>query len=149
MSTPASGSGQEEELPTVVGEIEAFLREMIESFVPMESRRPGRGAPRVLPALCLWAGLVVCVLRGFKSQSQLWRLLTQYGLWSYPLVEVCDQAVRARLAQGGRQVERLFEQVTSVLAERLTPYEDKSLASFAAKVVVIDEMRLDPLARIL
>lgn len=151
MGNPAAQTGRAEEgkdLPPVVGEIETFLRETIESLVPVPQRR-GAGAPMVLPALCLWAGLVVCMLRGFKRQSQLWRVLTQYGLWHYPRVAVCEQAVRNRLAQGGSQVQQFFEQTTTVLAQRLAPYEDRSLASFAAEVVSIDEMRLDPLARTL
>ena len=37
-----------------------------------------------LPALALWAGLLVCVLRGFASQLDLWRLLTLGQLWDYP-----------------------------------------------------------------
>lgn len=143
MSTPAQESGRAEQ----IDQTERFLREVIESFAATQPARQGRGAPLVLPWVCLWAGLVVCVLRGFHSQSQLWRLLTQYGLWSYPRAQVCEQAVRNRLARGGDSMERLFEQVSQALGERLAPYEDRSLARFASHVVAIDEMKLDPLVR--
>lgn len=143
MGTPPQRTGQDQ----LLDRAEHLLREVLESCAPAPPTRRGRGAPLVLPWLCLWAGLVVCVLRGFRSQSQLWRLLTQYGLWSYPRVDVCEQAVRNRLAQSGDQMERLFEQVTAALGKRLSAYEDRTLASFAERVVIIDEMRLDPLVR--
>ena len=41
----------------------------------------------MLPGLGLWAGLVVCVLRGFTSQLALWRLLSTVGLWRYPRIQ--------------------------------------------------------------
>ena len=61
-----------------IGQIEAFLREAVESLDPefVEGSGGKAGRPRVLPSLCLWSGLLVCVLRGFNSQLALWRLLT-------------------------------------------------------------------------
>ena len=38
---------------------------------PVEQARGGPGHPRILPAPALWAGLLVCVLRGFGSQQAL------------------------------------------------------------------------------
>ena len=55
----------------------------------------GAGAAPFLPALALWAGLLVCVLRGFGSQLALWRLLSERGLWFFP--RLTDQAVYKRL----------------------------------------------------
>lgn len=64
-------------------QIEQFLQEMIEKLEP--DRSPGgRGRSGILPALCLWAGVVVCVLHGWNSQLGVWRLLSQRGLWDYP-----------------------------------------------------------------
>src|ERR671932_2445939 len=67
------------------GEIERFLQAAIADLAPdeREARHAGPGRPRVLPALCLWAGLLVCVLRGFTSQLALWRLLAAGDLWPY------------------------------------------------------------------
>lgn len=81
----------------VVGDIDQFLREVVSQLAPEFDRRPGPGHLRVLPALVLWAGLLVCVLEGCGSQLTLWRRLSQTGLWDYPRVPVSDQAVYHRL----------------------------------------------------
>lgn len=58
---------------------------------PMNEVAPkGPGRPRVLPSMCLWAGMLVCVLRGMGSQLELWRLLSSKGLWEYPRFEITD-----------------------------------------------------------
>ncbi len=132
-----------------LNEVEAFVREMVEEIVPQPMRR-GRGRPVVLPTLCLWAGFLVAVLRGLGSQSALWRLLGVHGLWDYPRFDVCDEAVRKRLAQGGAAaMERFFDQVTAVLSERLAAYADATLVPWATAVVALDETTLDPIARTL
>jgi len=133
----------------VVGDIETFLETALAALAP-EARPPGPGRPRVLPGLCLWAGLLVCVLRGFGSQLQLWRLLTRQGLWRFPRVAITDQALYNRLARAGSApLAQLFGQISQVLAVRLAPYADSSLAPFAAAVVAIDETTLDQVARLL
>src|SRR5947199_8940551 len=99
----------------IIGDIEAFLRAAITDLAPDPTEPVGRGRPRVLPALCLWGGLLVGVLRGFASQTDLWRLVTQRGLWDYPRFPVTDQAIYNRLAAAGTApMERLFAQVTAV-----------------------------------
>lgn len=134
----------------ITGDIEAFLEKIISELEPIEDSYNGPGRPRILPAMCLWAGVLVCVLRGFTSQLAVWRLLSLEQLWFYPRFEVTDQAIYNRLARDGTEVlERLFEQISAVLAERLTPYEQKELAPFASAVVAIDESTLDPVARLL
>jgi hypothetical protein len=60
----------------VVGQIESFLEDLVSTLEPdTHESRPGR--PRILPALALWGGVLVCVPRGYSSQLSLWRLLTQ------------------------------------------------------------------------
>lgn len=133
----------------VVGDIEQFLQALVADLAPEEAE-PTPGRPRILPALALWGGLLVCVLRGFAHQTALWRLLSQHGLWSYPRFPISDQAVYTRLARGGTAaLERLFAQVTAVLAVRLARYAASDLAPFAAAVVALDETTLDPAARTL
>ena len=108
--------------------------------------QPGR--PRILPALCLWAGLLVCVLSGFSSQLALWRLLSAYGLWAYPRFAIGDQAVYKRLAAAGTaELERLFDQLSTLLREWLTPYAAGSLAPWAPEVFALDATTLDAMAR--
>lgn len=133
-------------------EIEAFLCAAVAELTPAApvagARGPGR--PAVLPAVCLWAGLLVCVLRGFSSHLALWRLLAGRGLWQFPRVAVSDQAVYHRLARDGTgPLEALFAQVSAVLADRLAPYAATTLAPFAAGVYALDETTLDRVARLL
>jgi len=135
----------------VVGDIEVFVREMVEAF-GREQPEPiaangvrGPGRPKVLPALALWAGVLVCVLRGMPQQSALWRLLSARGLWQYPRFPVTDQAVYNRLERDGTApLERLFAQVSAVLATRLAPYAQRTLAPFATEVVALDQTTLAP-----
>jgi hypothetical protein len=130
-------------------EIEAFVRAMVEQMEPKPTHR-GRGRPVVLPSVCLWAGVLLSVLRGVGSQSGLWRLLSVQGLWDYPRFDVGDQAVRKRLEKGGATAMKDFlDQVSAALAQRLDPYQDQTLASWAAAVVALDETTLDSVARTL
>lgn len=132
-----------------ITKIETFLREMIAQLEPAAGRA-GAGRPRILPALCLWAGVVVCVLRGWGSQLAIWRELSEKGLWDYPKYAVSDQAVYDRLEAGGSApLRELFMQLTAVLRERLQPYARQELAAFASEVVAIDETTLDQVARTL
>ena len=81
-----------------------------------DDRFEGPGRPRILPAMALWA-LLVCVLRGFESQLAVWRLISERGLWFFPRFPVTDQAVYKAPYRGTKPLERLFEQISSVLAE--------------------------------
>jgi Transposase DDE domain len=142
---PALGEQQ-----IVVGQIETFLAETITDLEQPPPARRGPGAPRVLPELCLWAGMLVCIVRGFTSQLALWRLLTLHGLWDFPRLTICDEAVYDRLERAGTApLEALFVRVTQVLRARLAPHADQTLAPFAAEVVAIDETILDRLVRLL
>jgi Transposase DDE domain len=132
---------------TTLDQVERFLREMVEQFVP-EPEQTGPRAPRVLPALCLWTGLIVCVLRGMRYQRDLWRLLHHGGLWDYPRFAITDEAVYDRLERGGTApLLNLLTQVSALLAARLAPYAATDLAPFASAVVAIDETTLDRVAR--
>ena len=57
-------------------DIEGFLQEMIgDSEIALDTPRNPSGRKAVLPALVLWSGIIVAVLRGFSSQLQIWRLV--------------------------------------------------------------------------
>lgn len=134
----------------VVGEVEQFLKDAIIRMEPdlVEMKREGPGRPRVLPSLALWAGLLVCVLKGFSSKLDLWRLLTSRSLWFYPRFALSDQAVYSRLDKAGTApLEKLFCQISSLLKARLAALAQNNLASFASQVVALDETALDPIAR--
>ena len=132
---------------STLADVEAFLLDLLRRMPP-ESPRTGPGRPRILPALALWAGLLVCVLRGFSSQLALWRLLHDRQLWYFPRFSVSDQAVYKRLAQASpAPLEALFHQVSSLLAARHPDGTGPPLAPFAAAVVAVDETTLDKVAR--
>ena len=135
---------------SLIGNVEQFLANVVASLPadPGDVSHGQRGRPRILPSMCLWSGLLVCVLRGFSSQLGLWRLLAVEGLWHYPRQPVSDQAVYNRLAKAGSSsLQWLFASVTTLLAERIAPWMATDLAPFASEVVAIDATTLDPLAR--
>jgi len=100
--------------------------------------------------------MLVCVGRGFNSQLDLWRLLSNGNFWFYPRFAVSDQAVYKRLEQEGTTpLQALFEGVRTVLAQRLDAFKDKQdkslvgVAPFAKEVLALDETTLDKVARLL
>lgn len=134
--------------------IEQVLQE-IATRLEEPAPREGPGRPLILPALCLWLGLVVCLLRHKRYQRDLWRLVAHGGLWSYPRVAVSDDAVYTRLEEAGAApMRQLFADVTQVLAARLDPVVQALPASVHAAlapaftdVVALDETTLDQMAR--
>ncbi len=138
---------EKEKNTSTLDQIEQLLQDLIERLEPNPSEPAGRGRPRILPAMCLWAGVVVCVLRGWSSQLKIWRLLSGKGLWDYPRFSISDEAVYKRLEEGGTdQLKELFEQVSQVLEERLQAWQ-QPLAAFASQVVAIDATTLDQVLR--
>lgn len=129
--------------------IEAELHTLVEELEPPPPAARGRGALPVLPAMALWTGLLVCVLRGFSTQLALWRLLAVHGLWGRTF-EVGQGAIYDRLERGTTvPLERLFVRVSQVLHGRLAPYADQTLAPFATEVVAIDETVLEKVLTLL
>lgn len=139
--------------------IEGFLKPIIAQLQMDEvDASSTRGRPRILPALALWAGMLVCVARGFSSQLELWRLLTAQGLWDFPRFSLSDDAIYKRLKQASAQTfETLFEQVTQMLRMRQAtlsapstlpaPSAPAVLAAFAQGVYALDEMTLDAVTK--
>jgi hypothetical protein len=128
--------------------IESFLYTLLDGLSLPEPR--GRGRPRILPALALWTGLLVCVLRKQTHQLDLWRLLVRQGLDRFPGIAVSDEAVYRRLATAGTApLVALFEHVSALLAARLAPLADATLAPFAGGVYALDATTLDQVARLL
>ncbi len=131
-----------------VTEIEAVLRAMLARQAMLMDPPAQRGRPRILPAYRLWCGLLVCVLRGDRSQLELWRLLCEGGFWDCPGTPIDDQTLYKRLAAGGTApLETIFAQISQLLTDRLDPWIPDDLAPFASEVVALDEMTLDPVAR--
>jgi Transposase DDE domain len=128
--------------------IEDFLANTIHH---VEVEEPGKkaGRPRVLPALALWAGVLVCVLRGWSSQREVWRLLSVRGVWHFPRYTLTDEAVYKRLEQASQDIlKQVFEAVTASLYVALSSHQATAQASwcrFASGVFALDEMTLDKL----
>ena len=77
-----------------------------------------------------------------------WRLLSARGLWFFPRFPVPAQAVYKRLQPAGpAPLERLFGQLSPVLAARLQGAVSERLAPVAEEVVSSDERTLDAVAR--
>jgi hypothetical protein len=144
--TTASPDPAADQMPALA-DVEGFLAALITDLAPAPGApRPGR--PRTMPALALWGGVLVCVLRGWGSQRAVWRLLSLHGLWEYPRMPITDQAVYTRLAAGGTHtLEAIFARVRELLAARRAP--DATLAPFASGVYALDQTALDPVARLL
>ena len=136
--------------PGLVGEIEGFLSNLVSDMAPEPPAVSGPGRPAILPALALWTGLLVCLVRGFNSQLDLWRLLTDKGFWHFPRFSISDQAVYARLARATTApLQAFMAKVTLALKERLEPAMDTTLCPFATEVVAIDCTTLDAIRRML
>jgi hypothetical protein len=137
----------------LIADVESFLQAAIADLAPvLDPPTAGPGAPRILPSFCLWAGLLVCVLRGFSRQRDLWRLLTARGLWAYPRLPLSDDAVYARLAAAPpTTLAPVFAHVRDLLAPRLAPFlpVPATLVPWAPDIVALDEAHLDPVARLL
>ena len=127
--------------PALIDSIEAFLMPIIAGLEPDGS--PGPGRPRVLPAMALWAGMLVCIARGYSAQLELWRLLNVTGLWEFPRFPLSDAAVYKRLKQAGSEtLQMIFEKVTALLKGRIRPVV-AGMADFAPGIFALDETTLD------
>jgi len=148
-------------------QVEGLLCDLVAELAPTPSVHRGPGRPCILPALGLWAGVVVCVLHGGNAFAEVWRLLTVTGLWHFPRFAITDQAVYKRLGQDdGSFLRRLFATLSGVLAARLVPLLRVAqqaaptgrssplaalagVASWATMIVSLDESTLDKMARLL
>lgn len=110
------------------------------------SRQGGR--PYELAPFQLWMGVVVALLRGIKSQRDIWRLLCCHGFGPFAPVRLCDQAIYNRLAHpDSSMLHALFAHVRQQLRVLLAPYEQTQLAPFAKRVWAFDETTLDKIGR--
>ncbi len=137
-------------LPQVEGSM-ALMENMIQDLTKHQttsSEVSKRGRPARLNWQFLTIGILWCLLRGWKSQLDLWRLISFFGLGAFAPVSVTDQAIYKRLGeQGLEQMQRLCAQVSQWLFDWLAPYEDRSLAPFAKEVLALDESTLDSMKR--
>ena len=144
---------------TTIQELEAFLCSTVSELEEEESGGTGEpGRPRELSARGLWASLLVCLLRGLRSQKAIWRLLC-LGLgprWAMVPCVLTSQAVYKRLDEAGSApMEQFFAQISQRLLRRVEALVARGeregtltrLAPFASDSVALDETILDQVAR--
>lgn len=137
-------------LPEVEGS-HALMETMIQEIAKSQAqssevtKKPGR--PAQLSWQFLTIGILWCLLLGWKSQLQLWRLVSYFGLKGFAPVPVTDQAVYDRLERAVGPMQRLCAQISQWLFDWLAPYEDRSLAPFAKRILALDESTLDSMKR--
>jgi hypothetical protein len=138
-----------QDLPPVEGAttlMETMIKD-VASHTSCSSKVSKRGRPAQVSWPFLTIGILWCVLRGWKSQLDLWRLVSFFGLGSFAPVPVKDQAVYNRLDRCSDRMQQLCMQVSQWLFDWLAPYEDRSLAPFAREVYALDESKLDSVKR--
>jgi hypothetical protein len=92
---------------------------------------------------------MLCFLRGWNTQLEVWRLIGSEHLGGFALVRVSDQAIYNRIERAAIPLQWLFEQVSVWLRARLVPWEDRRLAPWATAVYAADASTLDHLSRFL
>jgi hypothetical protein len=138
-----------QDLPPVEGGV-ALMETMIKdiaSSTNSSSKVSKRGRPAQVSWPFLTLGILWCVLRGWQSQLDLWRLISFFGLGCFAPVPVGDQAIYNRLERSLDRMQQLCLQVSHWLFDWLAPYEDRSLAPFAKEVYAQDARKLDSMKR--
>lgn len=131
--------------------IEAVIESVIEVF-PDEPLPTGPGRPPAIASVIVWTSVLLAILRGYRSQRDIWRIATSRSLGGQTSVACSDQTIYNRLAEGLPAMQQLFHQVSAVLADRLAPYAVigcHDLVPYATRVVALDETTLDPVRRTL
>jgi len=109
-------------------------------------RKRGRPVELSLPHLAL--GVLLCLLRGWESQLDLWRALRFEGVGSWPKLAICDQTVYNRLGTSGMAaLHACFTQVCYWLTQQLPLSASRPLVPFACDVLALDESTLDRMKR--
>jgi hypothetical protein len=127
--------------------MELILRDLLPRLLPPATPAV-RGRPEILSSSLLWTGLLVGMLRGGRTQTDIWRLLGQTGLWNHPRIPIGAEGVRKRLVQAGSGVmQQLFADVTAEVAQHTPGASD--LAPQFAGIYAIDDTTLDQVARTL
>jgi IS4 transposase len=146
--TPASEPAASREA-LLADELDATLRDLLSDTLPAPSREPrGPGQPPTVPAALLWTGFLLCVLRGFTAQRNVWRLLSFHGFWGHARIDITEQAIYQRLARASDQVfQDLFARISGLLQARFAQVNDVPYAAFATAILAFDHSTLDPIIR--
>jgi hypothetical protein len=134
--------------------LEQTLRDLLQQAPLPAAATAGPGRPPVLPAGVLWLALLVGLLRGFTVQCDIWRLLTQHGLWHFPRYALTDMGFYQRCARTpATALQELFAHLTTLLQQRYPHHSrgadvaGRPLAAFAAGIFAFDHTILDAVTR--
>jgi len=92
---------------------------------------------------------MLCFLRGWNAQLEVWRLICSERIGGLAPVQVCDQAIYNRIERAETSLQWLFEHVSAWLQTRLAPWGDRRLAPWATAVYAADASTLDQMSRFL
>jgi hypothetical protein len=81
-----------------------------------QKKRAGRPAKVSWSHLCI--GILLCFVRGWNTQLEVWRLIGSERLGGFAPVKVCDQAIYNRIERAGTSLQWVFEQVSAWLRTR-------------------------------
>lgn len=172
-ATPSPTTSETPALLAVEAQLRAWLEAPCAAALTANPDAPRPvGRPATLPAMVLWTGLLVALVRGVASPTGVWRLICQHGLWRLPAIEVTDMAVYQRLVRTPvAALPALFAHVTTLLharQEALTAATDPgdgatvsrpaptqlpsrwpttALAPWAPRILAADHTSLDPVFR--
>src|SRR5690348_10956069 len=140
-----SMAGQESEMETLCGDwLDDLLASLPESLGEERPKKKS-GRPQQVSWIQIVAGMLVSVVFGMKNYQQLWRRLRRGGLVGFGPISVQDDAIIKRLKQAGtKPFERLLQQAAQQPVVEGTALE---LATFAPKIVAIDEMTGEQMQR--
>jgi hypothetical protein len=93
--------------------------------------------------------IMLCFLRGWNAQLEVWRLLSSEWVGFFAPVQICDQAIYNRIERADTWMYWCFEQVSAWLRTRLEPWEDRHLVPWATEILAADASTLDRLGRYL
>jgi hypothetical protein len=125
----------------------AVLQESSQALLSPQRKRAGRPAKVSWSHLCL--GILLCFVRGWNAQLEVWRVIGSERIGDFAPVNVCDQAIYNRIERAGTSLQWVFEQVSAWLRTRLLQWEDRRLAPWASSIYAVDASTLDRLSRFL
>jgi hypothetical protein len=121
------------------------LRRGVQECAVQERKKQKPGRPQEVAWKHLQLGMLVSILFGMGNYQHLWRRLRKQPLGEYARIAVQDDAIIKRLRNAGSAP---FEQLLKHLAGSASvEATGRDLATFAPKIVAIDEMTGDQMRR--
>jgi hypothetical protein len=131
----------------MITDLKTALTSLLEELTPWQNsdqRVSKRGSKGKMSVMLLCLAVLQCLLRGWTHQLDIWRIVSQFGVGHWAPAAVTDQAVYNRLdRQGSALMQQGCAKISQWLFERSAPWEDRTLAPFARRVLALDESVLE------